>query len=494
MSKDCLHPICQQILNFCQQAEIVNKTLTVAYSGGVDSQVLLHAVAQLSKANLLAVTVNAIHINHGLSVNAANWSLFCQQQAEQLSIPFQAVAVVIDQQSPQSLEALARDARYKALQQTCVNHSVILTGHHVHDQVETFLLALKRGAGIQGLSAMQELRTLNNTQPEQHKLLARPLLNVSREDIESYASMHDLQWIEDESNSDQRFDRNFIRAEVLPLLKQRWPAINQTIARSANHCEQAQNLLEQLAAVDLRQCQLSPDSLSITEMSSLPEDRINNLLRHFIKVNGGLMPSTQQLEQVYNACFVASVDKNPHISLTDYSLRRFNNALFFTRNYADISQWQKSLALQKITNETIDLPDGLGQLQLQRITRLSDFKITKQDSNNFACVIAISADMQQLSIKFQHNNPKCWPDYRAQRRPLKKVLQEQGVATWLRNRLPFIFVENDLAAVLPLFVCREFVAKEFIDSKLSNTEQNLDAIDNINVETHVYLKITWLNI
>ena len=129
------------------------------------------------------------------------------------------------------------------------------------------------------------------------------------------------------------------------------------------------------------------------------------------------MPSTQQLEQVYNACFVASVDKNPHISLTDYSLRRFNNALFFTRNYADISQWQKSLSLQQLTNETIDLPDGLGQLQLQRITRLSDFKITEQDSNNFACVIAISADTQQLTIKFQHNNPKCWPDYRAQRRP-----------------------------------------------------------------------------
>ncbi|TRX57084.1 tRNA lysidine(34) synthetase TilS [Thalassomonas sp. M1454] len=489
MTEDVLHPICQQILNFCQQ-HLGNKNLTLAYSGGVDSQVLLHAVAQLRKAELLTNKINAVHINHGLSVNASKWASFCQQQAKQLSISYTSITVDINKQSQQSLEALARDARYKALNQACSNDSVIFTGHHLDDQVETFLLALKRGAGVQGLSAMQTIRPLANSEPEKNIQLARPLLNINREDIEQYAREHDLQWVEDDSNSDVRFDRNFIRAQILPLLKQRWPAINQTIARSAQHCEQAQHLLEQLAIVDLQNCQLSSDSLSIAKMASLSTDRFNNLLRHFIRVNGGLMPSKQQVAQVYNACFEAADDKNPHISLHQYSLRRFADALYFTPNYADISQWQLTLSLAPLVNEVIELPDGLGQLTLQRVINNTD--LGTSDTDKFSTIIAIPRSSEQLSIGFKHDNPKCWPTYRDKRRPLKKLLQEHGVATWLRNRLPFIFIDNELAAVLPLFTCREFICKEFTsseskDNKLANKQL-------IEQEQTLYLKITWLNV
>ncbi len=454
-----LAPICQKVLTFCRQPTIVNKPLTVAYSGGIDSQVLLHVIAVLIKAKLLSVPVRAIHINHGLSDNATSWQAFCKQQADQFKVPFLSVQVTIDSNSSESLEALARTARYQALQQNSAENAVIITGHHQDDQVETLLLALKRGAGIQGLAAMQSLRKMDPGSANTHQqLLARPLLDVSRDDIEHYATRQNLTWVEDESNNDQRFDRNFIRSEVVPLLKNRWPAIQQTISRSASHCQQAQHLLNELAAIDYLHCQISSDCLAITEMANLSDERITNLLRYFIKNNGGEMPSMQQLQQIKNACFIAANDKNPEINFTHYSIRRFRSWLYFTANFAITKSWQKDIKLNELAHQPIELPDSLGTLIVEQL-ELSALEIAKTVEQQGHWLIKLPENATNVRLAFTHNNPKCLPDYRSQRRELKKILQEQAIPTWQRTRLPFVFIDQQLSAVLPLFVCKEYLAQ-----------------------------------
>ena len=269
-----------------------DQTLVIAYSGGVDSQVLLVALATLKQQKKIINDVVVCHVNHGLSRHADEWQLFAQQQCERFSLPLVSHKLYLKKEAQQSLEAMARDARYKVLIKTCTEPAIIVTGHHLNDQAETFLLALKRGAGVKGLSAMPASAKL-----AQHTI-ARPLLTVSRADIVNYANQQQLSWVEDESNNDEHYDRNFIRHQVLPNLNTRWPSINNTIARSAEHCFEAQQLLDELAQEDLFNCQVSPGKLSVAMLNKLSEIRLKNLLRYFISSHDLLMPSRQQMQQI----------------------------------------------------------------------------------------------------------------------------------------------------------------------------------------------------
>lgn len=464
-----LDDICQQLLSFCNNPQILGKPICIAYSGGVDSQVLLHAFSVLEQQNLLTVPIKAIHVNHGLSANATAWQKTCKEQARQYNIAFETVSLSLKPQKQVSLESLARDARYQQLEQLNDSNTVIMTAHHQDDQVETFLLALKRGAGVQGLSAMQQIRTLNSSTKQ---LLARPLLSISRAEIEHYAKRNKLTWVEDESNTDQQFDRNFIRAQVLPLLQQRWPAFNQTVARSAQHCQQTHSLVEQLAEQDLKQCQsldVTSESnrepcLSIDAMAGLSIDRIQNLIRYFLQVNHLQMPSTMQLKEIINACFYSGDDRNPEIHLGQHTLRCFQRDLYLTPKYKDISDWRVEWRLSQLsTPKVVELPDDLGQLELfigdtdPNDVQENHWCIDVGNLNNAR--LENSLDTTLLSIKFTHDNPKCLPSFRHQRRPLKKVLQELKIPTWQRKRLPFVCIMEQLVTVLPLFVCKEYLVE-----------------------------------
>ena len=297
-----------------------NQPIVVAYSGGIDSQVLLFALAQLKQQKLLTNELLVCHINHGLSDNALSWQHAAEDFCQQLGLALQVFQVEVKEVPGESLEALARNARYKALRSYAASNALIMTGHHGDDQSETFLLALKRGAGLKGLSAMSEVVKLNHsfnssdhfTTNNNQQLLVRPLLNISRKCIDNYAREHELTWVEDESNNDLRFDRNFIRHQIMPLLIKRWPSILTTIKRNSEHCQEGQLLLTELAQQDLGQCQLSSTSLSVKELNQLSLARFNNLLRYFLEINHCLMPSTKQLQQV-NQQLLAATDKMPKI-------------------------------------------------------------------------------------------------------------------------------------------------------------------------------------
>ena len=423
--------------------------LVIAYSGGVDSQVLLHALAKLKQAKKFPNIITICHVNHGLSENASTWQNFAEQAGQKLNLPFVACQVNVKKQAQQSLEALAREARYQALQSVYNEQSLIITGHHRDDQAETFLLALKRGAGLKGLSAMAA-ETMQGKDT-----LIRPLLNISRVEIVNYANDNKLNWVEDESNSDTRFDRNFIRQKIMPLLNERWPSIAQTINRSSSHCLEGQLLLNELAEQDLVSCQLSEQCLSVSELSKLSTARFNNLIRYFLAQHHALMPSTEQLTQVHQQ-LLANEDKNPTVKVANNYLRRYKGALYLTADFIEVSSWQTTIDCLDEKNVTIagviELPDGLGRLAFSNNQSL--------DLSNTCQRIALPTNKQAVTIRFCHSNPTCLPDYRNHSRSLKKVLQELNIPPWQRKRIPFIYYDDVLVAAMGHFVCQAFSPKE----------------------------------
>jgi len=423
-----------------------NRNILIAYSGGVDSQVILHCLASLKNQDRLKASLRVCHIDHGLSENSVQWQDFATEQCNQLNIPIEIVCVNVQVQAQKSLEALARDARYNALKSVAKDGDLIVTGHHSDDQVETFLLALKRGSGLKGLSAMQKEMKLGQ------QLLVRPLLNFSRADIERYAKEHQLAWIEDESNIDERFDRNFLRHQISPKLSKRWPSINSTIARSAEHCFEAQQLLDELAQQDLAKSQLSTRVLDTATLLALTQARFNNTLRYFLSMHNILMPSSQQLQQV-RLQLCAEGDKSPMVQLANCCLRRYKNELHLTDIFKDLSSWQKTLNLTAATGtKLLALPDNLGRLTF------SIGKTADHQKHCWQATILAPKPEQIVSISFVHQNPKCSPQYRQHSRSLKKVLQELAIPPWLRKRTPFVFYDGVLVAVLGQFVCKEYLA------------------------------------
>jgi tRNA(Ile)-lysidine synthase len=460
-------------------ADFADQPIILAYSGGIDSQVLLEILSQLKQQKKLSNHLIICHVNHGLSNNAAQWQIFAQQQCKQRNLTLVTKKVEITRKKQQSLEQLAREARYQALDEQAEKlvNAVVLTGHHQDDQAETFLLALKRGSGLKGLSAMPKISRRKNF------TLVRPLLTVSRDEIEYFAQQHNLVWVEDESNEDQVYDRNYLRHNILPQLTERWPAIKTTINRSSEHCQEAQNLLDDLASLDLVVCLLpnSPSALSISALKQLSVARFNNLLRYFLASHGKLMPTSEQLKQLHQQ-IGAKHDKNPAIKLADTWLRRYQDGLYLTENFADVSNFLAPLDLTSLTTTNalvVTLPDNVGQVIIEKskhhsVNNSENTPLIKKSLLDKALFVSAPRIQQRVEIRFSHCNPHCLPDYRQHHRPLKKVLQELNIPPWQRKRIAYLYYDDELVAALGYFVCKAYrveTADEILKVTLASVPQ-----------------------
>ncbi|WP_286232870.1 tRNA lysidine(34) synthetase TilS [Thalassotalea sediminis] len=431
----------QQLLPFME------RPICLAYSGGVDSQVLLHLFSRLMSVSP-HVNVFACHVNHGLSQYADHWQTFTQEQCHKFNIQYQTQSVHLVKQPRQSVEALARDARYHVLDQITPENAVIVTGHHINDQMETFLLALKRGSGIQGLAAMKADSSFGTGK----KRLVRPLLMISRQEIEQYALAHDLEWIEDESNRDHVYDRNFIRHQISPVFTQRWPGIAKNIARTAAHCQEAQSLIDEIAAQDLHLCttESTDDSpcLRVSALLSLSIVRRKHVIRYFLQQHQVNMPTEQQLFQLLSGLSADSESKL-QVKVGNKWLRHYQGVLHLTDRLDDVTDWHYRFAVTALRHAPIciELPDNLGQLQL---TLINEPSTCEQ-------IFSVSSQAEQIIINFTPPAEKVLPDYRHKHRALKKIWQELQVAPWLRKRIPFIYVDNEFAVATKHFICQPFL-------------------------------------
>jgi len=283
--------------------------ICVGLSGGCDSVVLLHVLHSLGLGNCLT----AIHVHHGLSPNADAWAAFCAEYCARLGVPLQIIRVDVDRQSGLGLEAAARQARYAALAES--DAEILMLAQHQGDQAETLLFNLLRGAGVAGAAGIPAER------PLQQKRLLRPLLSSSRAELEGYAAGHALAWVDDESNADTRFSRNFLRHEVLPVLSRRFLAAEHSLAQAAQHFGEADELLAELAATDwLGACEDGTDAPLVRLLRTLSPGRLKSLLRYRLRQLGWRAPAATRLEEFSRQLMAAAPDRHPRLDLPDGSL------------------------------------------------------------------------------------------------------------------------------------------------------------------------------
>ena len=436
IKNDLLEAFTKQIKHLCAASALPDIDFHIALSGGLDSVVLLHLFARLREKEP-DLTLSAHHINHGLSDNAASWRDFCFQVSADLAINCSCSSVNLVKPKRTSLEALAREKRYACLTQRLSDNSYLVTAHHQDDQLETVLLALKRGAGntgLQGIRSKQKLRC---------GYLIRPLLNFSRQQLEDYAQDFKLQWIEDESNADLVFDRNYIRHRISPLLKARWPAIAKTVARSAAICQEQQQLLDEIAELDFATCvfhMLNQNVLIISKLKALSTARRNNVLRYWFKKNNLDYPSSKQLLSVWTDIVLASDHASPKMQFKGVTLRRYREHLYLV---ADQAAADFSEAVIWAGESQISLLDGRVKLRFELLKEKKGALSVKPDSEVKICFRA------HLPAKLS-----CTPIGRAGSRTVKKLLHEYHVAPWLRDSIPFILIDGELREAVGLWQCQ----------------------------------------
>ena len=293
----------------------------IAYSGGLDSHVLLHAMSEL-KTQRHDITLKAIHINHQLNPLADSWAAHCKKTCNHLQISLTIEKINIHLKPGDSLEEQARNARYEILKKYIDKNSVLLTAHNLNDQAETFLLQALRGAGPKGLSAMPVKKKFGES------FLIRPLLHISRDEIEIYAKEKKLLWIEDDSNVNTKFSRNFLRQGIFPLLKERFPKCMQNFARSAKLMAEQESVIAEVSRADLEFCHTHTHTLSISALKKFSEPRQRLILREWFRENNLRMPNEKHLKQIQKDVINASPDAHPQFSLENFILIRRRGVLY----------------------------------------------------------------------------------------------------------------------------------------------------------------------
>ncbi len=405
----------------------------VGFSGGVDSTVLLHLIAQIRAS--LPAPVSAIHIDHGLQAESANWSQHCARTAERCGIPYHSLRVDARPSAGESPEAAARVARYAAIADAIEDDAMLLTAHHLDDQAETLLLQLLRGAGVEGLAAMPACRRWQN------RWHARPLLALRRRTLHAWAVEKRLHWIEDPSNAIDVADRNYLRNRVMPMLGARWPAAADNIARSAELCADAAETILGVAEADLAAAQSDDGALRLSMLRELPKARARKLLRVWLR--GHALPSLSltRLDEALSQLCDARSDADVTIECGDRAIRRFRDkAHVVAQHRLDLPgepfDWQ---------GDEVVLPAGLGFLR--RVAAPGGISRQMWDSG-------------RVQVGFRHADVRCRPAGREGTRSFKKLAQSFDIPPWERERIPILLIGGEVAALAGYCVCEPFAAAE----------------------------------
>jgi tRNA(Ile)-lysidine synthase len=370
-----------------------NKKLVLALSGGVDSVVLLHILKDFK--------VRAIHINHNINKDSKKWEKFCQNLCDDLNIELQTFSVVIDNDN--NLEEKARKLRYQALFHNLKNDEILLTAHHKSDQAETFLLNLFRGSGSVGLAGMQKINSKinskNNSKNNQHH---RPFLSVSKQEILKYATKNNLKNITDESNFDIKFRRNFIRQEVLPILKNNYPSIENTLVKTTKIWQENVELLDDLAKIDIKTHNIIKNNLiNIKNLKKLENKRIKNIIYYHLKNINFRPPSSKVMQNILTS-IDAKIDSKVLVVWGGFEMRIFQHNLYF--------------------------------LPKNKLVRNCEFFEELKNQTGF-------------NIKFREYGQRIKFANKAHSQSLKKLMQEKNIPPWERDNLRMYYIFDELIAI-----------------------------------------------
>lgn len=412
----------------------------------MDSVVLLHLLHFI--APRFQWRLSALHVHHGISPNADAWAEFCIKLCAQYDIPLQIERVDITSlRDDHGVEAAARKLRHKAfLNQVC---DFVVLAHHADDQAETLLLQLLRGAGVKGVSAMSALRPANH----QMHTTVRPLLGVSREQLCSYAVENGLSWIEDESNADVRYPRNFLRHRILPELRSCFPGYRETLARSAHHFAEAAQLMDELAQLDASQAFVG-ETLSIDSLRALSHARAKNLLRYFLHVRGAAMPQSAQIEDMLGQLCDAREDSAVCVSFGDWEVRRYQGWVHVMPTLSDF-------------DSTIVL-DWTGQLELVWPAMKARLMFSEVVGSGISLE---KLKGERISLRLRSGGESLRLHSKGSNRSLKNILQEKRIPPWQRERLPLLYRGDELVAIVGVAIHPDYQAHASEKSLLVSLEK-----------------------
>lgn len=407
-------------------ADLPSGPLLVAHSGGLDSTVLLHALAHSRGARERGL--RAVHVDHRLHADSAMWSRRCQDFAEAIGVPLEVRAVEVARAPGLGLEATARRARYGAIEAMLAQGEIVALAHHRDDQAETVLLKLLRGAGPEGLGAMRALRRLG------HGLAWRPFLTLPRATLRGYAERHRLTWVEDPSNADVSLDRNFLRIEILPRIIRRWPEAENSIAQSAAWARAAADFIDDEAERALARAQgLDPATLRFREWLLLPDALRDPVLRRWLRSIALPEPTQFQVAELVRQLGEAGEDRQPCVRWPGVEVRRYRDLLYaLPPLQLPPLDWSA-----EFTGEALALPAETGTLRLLSVTPSGS---------------APRLD-RPASVRFRRGGESLRLHGGAHTRELRDLLQEAGIPPWQRSRMPLMFdADGALLAVADLWI------------------------------------------
>ncbi len=442
---DCLH---EKLKPYC----LGNTQFWLAYSGGLDSRVLLQGVWEYFRSRAAngnkSASLNAIHINHGLQSQADDWQAHCQSICDDLGIPLTTVALRLDPNAS-NVEALAREGRYRAFESVMTESSVLLMAHHLDDQAETFLYRLMRGSGTQGLAGMPEKRALGSGE------LLRPLLAITRVELEQYAQHKQLQWIEDPSNTNQDYDRNFIRHQVLPLLQTRWPRASQQIAKSSGFCRTADNHIRILAEQDWQtlDCTLEKVGFSVSLAALNRLEHKLACLRYGFQALQVTLPNESQWYEILNQVIAddARDDSQALVRWGDgFCAGKFRGRMHVFVDSppgGSVSAGSSLINVSSINaSQCVLTLTPSSETQCCTLPWAPDWLLEVHAGGN------LRVDSDVITVRPRVGGERSQPISRRHSQKLKKVLQESAIQPWLRVILPLVYGDEALIAVADYWI------------------------------------------
>lgn len=487
--------IITKLYNIVIKQLMYKHNLVLAYSGGLDSTVLLDVLTLIRQKsfynNGLDINFRAIHIHHGLNRNASDWANHCLHECQHRNVMLNIIHVKI-KTFIGGIESASRNVRYNTLKENLMKNEILLTGHHQNDQAETFLLALKRGSGPTGLSSMASESSFYN-----YNFLIRPLLACERSMLKEYANQRKLNWIEDCSNNNIHYDRNFLRICILPSLCKRWPHFIKSVSRSAKLCAEQELLIDKLLSVTLNTLVNQDGSLYILGLTKLSEIERLAILRRWLAMHQINMPTLRQLKCIWHEIICSKSDSVAQLRLDNWQIRRFRNRLYIIPLYLKIADVDRKIEWPSNVNYLV-LPIGLGILFRRLLYNSSNIskeypklnipilskKINVMGNKNYHQInkilpICINNNLynltskndtsvkhiifyvrapllhEKVSIRFGSVTGLLYINGRCHARKLKKIWQELNIPPWQRKLIPLLFYNDILIAALGIFTTRD---------------------------------------
>jgi len=405
------------------------KKLVVGYSGGLDSTVLLSLVASL-KNNFPELNIAAIHVNHNLMEQCDLWQQHCEKFCEAIQVPFNSIKITSLTSSGKGIEDAARQARFGIFEKYINEDELLLLAHHANDQTETIIYRLMRGSGVVGLSGIKQIQALKKL------TIIRPLLTVEKTELEQYAISNKIKWIDDNSNSDENYDRNYIRKNVISVLENRWPDLHQKLTKNSKLLEQQAELLDELAVEDSKIIVSNSGYLELDQLRKINPKRCLNFLSWWFRQNIGYSLSNTRIKLIYN-------DLKNYRNEASFKQNCGGSVLLQSRNRAYLIPHSFFSETYEVLFLNEFLPEHWQQIIEIGLSKYISISLKFKSNNDFDTIkkmnLEISFGVANGKVKFSHKQNSC---------ELRKLFQQQNVPSWLKPCWPILTSKGSMASVV----------------------------------------------